>query len=66
MSDVRAPSLWEVMAADPSIPIEPATLRLVIRDQRRRSRARRNPAERPTTPTGTLPGRVMAVLRHHR
>jgi hypothetical protein len=33
------PSLWEVMAVDPSIPIDQATLRLVIRDQRRRSRA---------------------------
>jgi hypothetical protein len=33
------PSLWEVMAADPSIPIDRDTLRLVIRDQRRLSRA---------------------------
>ena len=32
-------SLWEVMAADPSIPMDPATLRLVISDQRRPSRA---------------------------
>jgi Family of unknown function (DUF6999) len=32
------PSLWEVMAADPSIPMDRATLRLVISDQRRRSR----------------------------
>ena len=36
MSEV---SLWEVMAADPSIPLDRATLRLVIRDQRRPSRA---------------------------
>jgi hypothetical protein len=33
------PSLWEVMAADPAIPVDPATLRMVIRDQRRPSRA---------------------------
>jgi hypothetical protein len=32
-------SLWEVMAADPSIPVDPATLCVVIRDQRRPSRA---------------------------
>ena len=32
------PSLWEVMAADPSIPVDRATLRLVISDQRRLSR----------------------------
>jgi hypothetical protein len=32
-------SLWEVMAADPSIPMDRATLRLVISDQRRPSRA---------------------------
>jgi hypothetical protein len=32
-------SLWEVMAADPSIPMDQATLRLVISDQRRLSRA---------------------------
>jgi len=34
-----AASLWDVMAADPSIPMDSATLRLVIRDQRRWSRA---------------------------
>ena len=34
-----APSLWEVMAADPAIPIDRITLAQVIRDQRRRSRA---------------------------
>ena len=39
MYDPPAPSLWEVMAADPSIPIEAAALRLVIGDQRRPSRA---------------------------
>ena len=33
------PSLWEVMAVDPSIPIEQETLLLIISDQRRRSRA---------------------------
>jgi hypothetical protein len=32
-------SLWEVMAADPAIGMDPATLRLVISDQRRPSRA---------------------------
>ena len=32
-------SLWEVMFADPSIPMDRATLRLVILDQRRPSRA---------------------------
>jgi hypothetical protein len=39
MSDPSEPALWEVMAVDPSIPIDQATLRLVIRDQRRPSRA---------------------------
>jgi hypothetical protein len=38
MSDLSGPALWEVMAVDPSIPIDQATLRLVIRDQRRSSR----------------------------
>ncbi len=38
-SGASALSLWEVMAADPSIPMDPATLRLVISDQRRPSRA---------------------------
>jgi hypothetical protein len=38
MSDSSAPTLWEVMAVDPSIPIDPATMRMVIRDQRRPSR----------------------------
>jgi hypothetical protein len=38
MSEAAGPSVWEAMAADPSIPIDPATLRLVIRDQRRPSR----------------------------
>jgi hypothetical protein len=37
--DPRAPSLWDVVAADPSIPMDRDTLRLVIRDQRRLSRA---------------------------
>lgn len=36
MSD---PSLWEVMAADPAIGVDQAAMRLVIRDQRSRSRA---------------------------
>jgi hypothetical protein len=39
MSETSEPALWEVMAVDPSIPIDQATLRLVIRDQRRPSRA---------------------------
>ena len=38
-SDAAGLSLWEVMAADPSIPMDRATLRLVISDQRRPSRA---------------------------
>jgi hypothetical protein len=33
------PSLWEVMFVDPSIPIDRATLSVVIRDQRRASRS---------------------------
>lgn len=33
------PRLWDLMAVDPSIPIDHATLDLVIQDQRRRSRA---------------------------
>jgi hypothetical protein len=39
MSETREPSLWEVMAVDPSIPMDRAALRLVISDQRRPSRA---------------------------
>jgi uncharacterized protein DUF6999 len=39
MSNASGPSLWEVMAVDPSIPVDQATMRLVIRDQRNRSRA---------------------------
>src|SRR5215831_15480595 len=39
MSDSFGPSLWPVMAADPAIPMDRATLRLVISDQRRPSRA---------------------------
>ncbi|MDX6390892.1 MAG: hypothetical protein QOJ73_1955 [Streptosporangiaceae bacterium] len=38
MSNPSGPSLWEVMAVDPSIPVDQATMRLVIRDQRSRSR----------------------------
>jgi hypothetical protein len=38
MSDHSELSLWEVMAVDPAIPIDPATLRLVISDQQRASR----------------------------
>ncbi len=37
MSDPSGPSLWEVMAVDPAIPVDQATMRLVIRDQRSRS-----------------------------
>jgi hypothetical protein len=39
MSEAPGPSLWEVMAADPAIAMDRATLRLVIGDQRRPSRA---------------------------
>lgn len=39
MSNISGPSLWEVMAVDPSIPVDEATMRLIIRDQRSRSRA---------------------------
>jgi hypothetical protein len=39
MSEASGPSLWEVMAVDPSIPMDRATLFLVIADQRRPSRA---------------------------
>lgn len=39
MSEASGLSLWEVMAADPSIPMDRATLCLVIRDQQRPSRA---------------------------
>ena len=38
-SDASEPSLWQVMAVDPAIPMDRDTLRLVISDQRRRSRA---------------------------
>jgi uncharacterized protein DUF6999 len=38
-SERAADSLWDVMAADPSVPMDRDTLRLVIRDQRRLSRA---------------------------
>ncbi len=33
------PSMWQVMAVDPAIPMDRATLRMVISDQRRPSRA---------------------------
>jgi hypothetical protein len=39
MSDRTEPSLWEVMAVDPSVPIDQDTLLMIIQDQRRRSRA---------------------------
>jgi len=39
MSELAELSLWPVMAADPAIPMDRATLRLVISDQRRPSRA---------------------------
>ena len=38
MSKPSGPSLWEIMAVDPSIPVDQVTMRLVIRDQRSRSR----------------------------
>jgi hypothetical protein len=39
MSDTAELSLWPVMAADPAIPMDRDTLRLIISDQRRPSRA---------------------------
>lgn len=39
MTEAGGLSLWQVMAADPAIPMDRATLRLVISDQRRASRA---------------------------
>jgi hypothetical protein len=39
MSDAPGLSPWEVMAVDPAVPMDRATLRLVIRDQQRASRA---------------------------
>ena len=38
LSDSAADSLWDVIAADPTIPMDADTLSLVIRDQRSRSR----------------------------
>jgi hypothetical protein len=46
-SETTALSLWQVMAADPAIPMDPATLCLVISDQRRPSRALLYPWIRP-------------------
>jgi hypothetical protein len=39
MYDASGPSVWDVMAVDPSIPIDEHVLRLIIRDQRRPSRS---------------------------
>ncbi len=39
MSETGGLPLWQVMAADPAIPMDAGTLRLVISDQRRPSRA---------------------------
>lgn len=39
MSDERGLSVWEVMSVDPAVPMDRATRSLVIRDQRRASRA---------------------------
>jgi hypothetical protein len=39
MSDASGLSPWEVMSVDPAVPMDRATLRLVIRDQQRASRA---------------------------
>ena len=36
--DPFEPDVWDMMLFDPSVPIDPATLRLVVRDQRRASR----------------------------
>jgi hypothetical protein len=37
--DLAEPDVWDMMLLDPSVPIDRATLRLVIRDQRRASRS---------------------------
>jgi hypothetical protein len=41
MSDTLAaePRLWDLMLVDPSVPMDPDTLRLMVQDQRRASRA---------------------------
>lgn len=39
ISETGGPPLWQVMAADPAIPMDAGTLRLIISDQRRPSRA---------------------------
>ena len=39
MSEAPVPTVWETMTADPTIPLDRETLRLVIADQRRPSRA---------------------------
>ena len=33
------PDVWDMMLVDPSVPIDPAVLRLIVRDQRRASRS---------------------------
>lgn len=43
----EAPSLWETMAADPAVAVDPQALALVIADQRSRSRALLYPWIRP-------------------
>src|SRR3984893_9489053 len=55
MSNPSGPSLWEVMAVDPAIPVDQATMRLVIRDQRSRSRTLLYPWVR-------IPSRVAVTL----
>ena len=37
--DPIEPDVWELMLLDPSVPIDPAILRLMVRDQRRASRS---------------------------
>ena len=37
--DPVEPDVWELMLLDPSVPIDPAILRLMVRDQRRASRS---------------------------
>ncbi|MDI1462455.1 hypothetical protein QEZ54_15900 [Catellatospora sp. KI3] len=47
MRTLRDPSVWTAMLADPAVPMDPATLRLVVRDQRRWTRRWLYPVVRP-------------------
>ena len=53
--DADAPSLWDLMAADPAVALDPAAVGLLIRDQRSASRALLYPWVR-------VAARVAAVL----